>query len=98
MNREEHPSLLLADRHVIPILLFVEGNQDCTRTDVYTKVARDVNTLRKIDALTSAGLLEQTHVGPACRLRLTGTGREIARRIREIDDLLRETVTETVRE
>ena len=98
MNYDEHPSLVLADTHVIPILLFVEENQDCTRTDVYTKVTRTVNTPRKIDSLTSAGLLEQTHVGPACRLRLTGTGREVARLIREIDDLMRETVTETVRE
>ena len=98
MNREEHPSLVLADTHVIPMLLFVEGNQDCTRTDVYTKVARDVNMPRKIDALTSAGLLEQTHVGPVCRLRLTGTGREVAIRIREIDDLMRATGTETDRE
>lgn len=97
MNREDHPSLLLADRHVIPILLFVEGNQDCTRTDVYTKVARDVNMPRKIDKMAFAGLLEQTQVGIACRLRLTGTGREVARLIREIDDLMRETVTETVR-
>ena len=98
MNNEEHPSLVLADTHVIPILLFVEENQDCTRTDVYTKVTRTVNTPRKIDALTSAGLLEQTHVGPACRLRLTGTGREVAIRIREIDDLMRSTGTETDRE
>lgn len=98
MNREEHPSLVLADTHVIPILLFVEENQDCTRTDVYTKVARDVNMPRKIDKMASAGLLEQTQVGIACRLRLTGTGREVAIRIREIDDLMRATGTETDRE
>lgn len=98
MNREDYPSLLLADWHVIPMLLFVEGNQDCTRTDVYTKVARDVNMPRKIDKMASAGLLEQTHVGPACRLRLTGAGREVAIRIREIDDLMRATGTETDRE
>ena len=95
MNREEHPSLVLADTHVIPILLFVEENQDCTRTDVYTKVTRTVNTPRKIDMLVSEGLLEQTQVGNCCRLALTRTGRDVVERIREIDGLIKGSETET---
>ena len=75
MNREEHPSLVLADTHIITILLFVEENQDCTMTDVYKKVTRTVNTPMKIYAMASAGLLKRMQVGLACRLRFTEAGR-----------------------
>ena len=44
MNREEHPSLILADMHVIPILLYVGENGGCTRTELYLEVARSANT------------------------------------------------------
>ena len=95
MNREEHPSLILADTHVIPILLYVGENGGCTRTELYLEVARSANTPRKIDMLVSEGLLEQTQVGNGCRLSLTGTGRCVVERIREIDELMKKSETET---
>lgn len=95
MNREGHPSLMLADTHVIPILLYVGENGGCTRTELYLEVARSANTPGKLDMLVSRGLLEQTRVGNCCRLALTRTGRDVVERIREIDGLIKGSETET---
>lgn len=95
MNREKHPSLILADTHIIPILLYVWDNEGCTRTDLYLEVARSANTPRKLDMLVSKGLLEQTQVGNGCRLSLTQTGYGVVEKIREIDGLMKKSETET---
>ena len=106
MSEEEHPSLMLADTHVIPILLYVGENGGCTRTELYLEVgctrtelylevARSANTPGKLDMLVSRGLLEQTRVGNCCRLALTRTGRDVVERIREIDGLIKGSETET---
>ena len=89
MNREDHPSLLLADRYVIPMLLYIGEHEECTRSDIYAAVARSVNTPGKIDMLESIGLVESTVVGGVGRLTLTGVGAEVVERIREIDALIR---------
>lgn len=89
MNREDHPSLLLADRYVIPMLLYIGEHEGCTRSDIYAAVARSVNTPGKIDMLESGGLVESTVVGGVGRLTLTGVGAEVVERIREIDALIR---------
>ena len=95
MNRVEHPSLILADTHVIPMLLYVWDNEGCTRTDLYLEVARSANTPRKLNMLVSEGLLEQTQVGNGCRLSLTRTGYDVVEKIREIDGLMMKSETET---
>ncbi len=89
MNYDEHPSLVLADRHIIPMLLYIGEHGGCTRSDIYAAVARSVNTPGKIDMLESGGLVESTVVGGVGRLTLTGVGAEVVERIREIDALIR---------
>ena len=89
MNYDEHPSLVLADRHIIPMLLYIGEHGGCTRSDIYAAVARSVNTPGKIDMLESGGLVESTVVGGVGRLTLTGVGAEVVERIREIYALIR---------
>lgn len=87
--------MILADSHVIPILMFVEENPNCTRTQVYSKVARNINMPRKIEMLVSKGLLDQTYAGLSCKLRLTDTGKDVVSKIHEIDNIMKDFNTET---
>lgn len=88
MNREDHPSLLLADRYVIPMLLYIGEHEGCTRSDIYAAVARNSNTPKKIDMLLSSGLLDLTVEGSIVRLWLTDVGKGVVGRVREIDGLM----------
>ena len=95
MSEEEHPSLILSDTHAISILLYIGEHDGCTRTDVYTNVVRSSNAKRKIDRLVSAGLLDLNVEGLRGRLWLTDVGKGVVERIREIDELMKRSETET---
>lgn len=90
MNGEGHPSLILADNHVIPILLYVSERGACWRSDVYGDVARGANVPGKLDMLVAAGILEShgSPEGHGSMLSLTPLGEEVVDRIMEIDRLM----------
>ena len=52
------PLSVLCDTHTIPILLFVEANGRCTKSDIYREVGRHANMPKKIDRLEDSGLIE----------------------------------------
>ena len=84
----EHPIQMLADTHIIPMLLFLYENGPSTKTEVYKAVGRSANMPAKIDRLREAGLVTVEVVGIAEVVDLTGVGDRIAEILADVDALM----------
>ena len=80
---------ILEGPHVISIILYLYAHPGCSRTDIYTNVARGDRMPAKIDRLISKGIIED--LSKECRrssLVLTPVGGKVADRLQSIVDLL----------
>ncbi len=84
----DRPVKVLCDRHVIPILLHIQENGACTRTDIYGTIGHSANIPSKIDILIDAGLVDIEEAGRIGILSLTDLGSLVAERLLEIDDAM----------
>ena len=84
----EHPIQMLADTHIIPMLLFLYENGPSTKTEVYKAVGRSANMPAKIDRLRGAGLVTVEVVGISEIVGLTDIGDRIAEILAEVDALM----------
>ena len=84
----EHPIQILADTHIIPMLLFLSENGPSTKTEVYKAVGRSANMPAKIDRLREAGLVTVEVVGISEIVGLTDVGGRIAGILADVDALM----------
>lgn len=84
----EHPIQMLADTHIIPMLLFLYENGPSTKTEVYKAVGRSANMPAKIDHLREAGLVTVEAVGISEIVGLTDVGSRIAETLADVDTLM----------
>lgn len=84
----EHPIQMLADTHIIPMLLFLYGNGPSAKTEVYKAVGRSANMPAKIDRLREAGLVTVEVVGISEIVGLTDVGGRIAGILADVDALM----------
>lgn len=84
----EHLIQMLADTHIIPMLLFLYENGPSTKTEVYKAVGRSANMPAKIDRLRGAGLVTVEVVGISEVVGLTDLGRSIADLLTEINSMM----------
>ena len=84
----EHPIQMLADTHIIPMLLFLYENGPSTKTQIYSAVGRSANMPAKIDRLKEAGLVTVEVVGISEVVGLTDVGSRIAEIIADVDALM----------
>lgn len=84
----EHPIQMLADTHIIPMLLFLYGNGPSTKTQIYSAVGRSANMPSKIDRLREAGLVTVEVVGISEIVGLTDVGGRIAGILADVDALM----------
>ena len=84
----EHLIQMLADTHIIPMLLFLYENGPSTKTEVYKAVGRSANMPAKIDRLRGAGLVTVEVVGISEIVGLTDIGDRIAEILAEVDALM----------
>ena len=84
----EHPIPMLADTHIIPMLLFLYENGPSPKTEVYKAVGRSANMPAKIDRLREAGLVTVETVRISEVVGLTDIGSRIARILADVDALM----------
>lgn len=84
----EHPIQMLADTHIIPMLMFLSKNGPSAKTEVYKAVGRSANMPAKIDRLRDAGLVTVEVVGISEIVGLTDIGGRIAGILADIDALM----------
>ena len=84
----EHPIQMLADTHIIPMLLFLSKNGPSTKTQIYSTVGRSANMPAKIDRLREAGLVTVEVVGISEIVGLTDVGGRIAEILADVDALM----------
>lgn len=81
---------VLEAKHMISALLYIAGNDGCTKTELYGAVSSNPRMPEKLDELESSGLIlqERSADSRTVRIRLTDTGRRVSARLAEIDDLM----------
>ncbi|MBR2254326.1 MAG: hypothetical protein IJ856_00670 [Candidatus Methanomethylophilaceae archaeon] len=77
-------------RHTIMILLFLEKEGPCSKSELYAAVSRNPNMPRKIELLEEHGLISRRPVLGKYQesLSITDKGREFVDRIRELESIL----------
>lgn len=81
---------VLEERHMVSILLFLTGNDGCTKTELYRAVSNNPRMPEKLDALAKAGLLRlETGAGTnATRIFLTESGRLVSECLVRADGII----------
>ena len=84
------PIELIEGKHVIRLILYLDKMSPVVKSDIYNDVARNEGMPRKIDALRRAGIVEIYYTARANMsiVMITPKGREIARLLRDIFDIL----------
>ena len=84
------PLSVLCDQHAIPILLFVEGREVCTKSDVYRNIGHHSNMPRKLESLADSGLIEMEPKGDGrtTMVLLTDMGGRVVKLLRDIESIL----------
>lgn len=77
----------LSEKYMIAILLHVQKNPGCMKTDLYKATSNNPNMPKRLDKLESLGLLVQTRAvyNGATMLDLTEKGMEVAKLLERID-------------
>lgn len=84
------PLSVLCDQHAIPILLFVEGREACTKSDVYRNIGHHSNMPKKLETLADSGLieLEPKGDGRTTTVLLTDMGGRVVKLLHDIESIL----------
>ena len=85
-------ALILEERHMISILMFLGENNGCTKSELYRGVSSNPRMPEKLDILESAGLLtQQSEAGSrAVRLFLTEPGSKVCSELERINSVMPE--------
>lgn len=85
-----HPVDMLSEPYMIPIIMYLYGNGDCKKTDLYRAVSRNATMPRKLNDLESMGLITQEN--PLGRtwtnIHLTNMGHDVAEKLLDIDNTM----------
>lgn len=79
---------VLENSYSISIVLFIYGNEGCTKGDIYTSLTKYSRMPDKISDLEDAGLIRSVNEGRAVRLYLTDAGREIGSHLSVVADIM----------
>lgn len=83
----------LGQIHMIDVILYIQSNLGCSRTDIYTGIARGDKMGMKIDMLISEGIAEDTSPeSQRSTLRLTPLRESVASHLMSIESLLQSRV------
>ena len=90
MDRLADLADILEQSHMVSIIMYVHDHPGCMRSDVYSDVTRNANTLWKMRMLESHGILDMSSRGPynSCLLRLTDRGESFAGLLTKMAELL----------
>ena len=77
----------LSEKYMISILLHVQKNPGCMKTELYRATSNNPNMPKRLDKLESLGLLVQTRTvyNGATVIVLTEKGMEVAKLLESID-------------
>ena len=83
--------VILEDKHMVSILLFLMDNDGSMKSQLYSSVSRGIRMPDKLDMLEDAGLIVQEENGPyrSVTLRLTELGRGVCKELVEIEGMLK---------
>lgn len=82
-------ALVLEEKHMVSILMFLMENDGCRKTDLYDVVSYNIRMPDKLDRLETSGLITQERTrGRAVLLRLTDTGRRVGEELQRIERIL----------
>lgn len=78
------------ERHLISAMLYLSGNDGCTKTELYRGVSTNPRMPDKLDTLESAGLIVQDRSSDSntVRIHLTDLGVRVSSALSEIDSIM----------
>lgn len=81
---------VLDEKGMIPIILYLMGNEGCLKTQIYAAVSRGARMPDKLDRLESAGLVSMSasEGSRAVSVSLTDLGRDVGEELRSIERLV----------
>lgn len=79
---------VLENTHSISIVLFIYGNEGCTKNDIYQSLTRYSRIPDKISDLEDAGLIRSEPWGRSVRFYLTDVGRQIGSHLSAVADIM----------
>lgn len=81
--------LILEERHMISIIMYLGANDGCKKTDLYRNISKNPRMPEKLDALQSAGLIVQELEGvQKTRLFLTPMGKQVYKKLIDIGTIM----------
>ena len=86
--------LVLEERHMIAVLLFLRDHEGCMKSDIYRALTRTPRFPEKLDLLESSGLITVDDIDRrATCIRLTDKGRRISDHLVEMQAIMADTET-----
>ena len=86
--------LVLEERHMIAVLLYLRGHEGCMKSDIYRALTRTPRFPEKLDLLESSGLITVDDIDRrATCIRLTDKGRRISDHLVEMQAIMADTET-----
>lgn len=85
---------VLEEKHMLSALIYLAGNDGCTKTELYRAVSTNPRMPEKLSSLERAGLLTMdTDAGSnTTRIHLTETGRRVSECLIEADGIMSRTM------
>lgn len=81
---------LISSASSVDILLYIDRNPGCRKSDIYHNVTRNVHTLEKLIEFKEVGLLEMDEGDRRTTISLTDRGRRMAEALGEMERILGE--------
>lgn len=81
---------LFEQRHMISIILYLLDHDGSRKIDLYSGVGRGNRMPEKMDMLADAGLIDRNVLSATGRLSLTEYGRDVASKLKVLDESMRE--------
>lgn len=86
--------LVLGERHMIAVLLYLRDHEGCMKSDIYRALTRTPRFPEKLDLLESSGLITVDDIDRrATCIRLTDKGRRISDHLVEMQAIMADTGT-----
>lgn len=86
--------LVLEERHMMAVLLFLRDHEGCMKSDIYRTLNRSPRFPEKLDLLESSGLITVDDIDRrATCIRLTDKGRRISDHLVEMQAIMADTET-----
>ena len=79
---------LFDEPHMAEMIVFIQKNPGCLKTDVYRNVARGDRMNRKLDILEEQGIIGMTDHGRSASLKLTPMGETVAEHLSAISEIM----------